>query len=188
MITANGLRQGKAFEYEGQLWVVTSFEHVKPGKGSPFVKIKMRSLKQKKTMEKTFRPDEKIKDAYLETRKMQYLYKDNGYIFMDQKTFEQVTISDEDCKEESEFLLENAEVEVMFYEDNPIGIELPTSMNLKVVQTDPGLRGDTAQGGSKPATLETGLVIQVPLFIDEGNILKVDTRTKEYMERVSMNK
>jgi len=187
MITAGGLRPGKAFEYEGQLWVVTSFEHIKPGKGSPFVRIKMRSLKQKSTMEKTFRPDEKIKDAYLENRKMQFLYKDNGYIFMDQETFEQITLSEDDCKEESEFLLENGTIDVLFYDDSPIGIQLPPSMPLKVIQTDPGLKGDTAQGGSKPATVETGLIVQVPLFIDEGNVIKVDTRTKDYLERVSID-
>jgi elongation factor P len=186
MITANELRPGKACEYEGQLWIITSFEHIKPGKGSPFVRVKMRSLKQKSTMEKTFRPDEKIKDAYLQTKKMQYLYKDNGYVFMDQETFEQYTLSEEDCKEEADFLLENSSIDMLFYEDNPIGLHLPASIELKVSQTDPGLRGDTAQGGSKPATLETGLVVQVPLFIDEGNIVKVDTRTKEYLERVSI--
>ena len=187
MITANELRPGKACEYEDQLWVVTSFEHIKPGKGSPFVRVKMRSLKQKSTMEKTFRPDEKIKDAYLQNKKVQYLYKDNGFIFMDRESFEQYHLTEEECKEEADFLLENSTVDMLFYEDRPIGIELPASMEFKIVQTDPGLRGDTAQGGSKPATIETGVVIQVPLFIEEGNIVRVDTRTKDYLERVSIS-
>lgn len=185
MITANDLRQGKAFEYEGDLYVVTTFQHIKPGKGSPFVRIKMRNIKSNSSTERTFRPDEKIQDAYLEHKKMQFLYKANGYIFMNLETFEQVTLPEEEMEEESKYLLENALVDILFYNDDPIGIELPTSIELKIIQTDPGFKGDTATGGSKPAKLQTGLVINVPLFIEEGEIIRVDTRSGEYLERVS---
>jgi elongation factor P len=186
MITANDLRPGKAFELDGELFVVTSFQHIKPGKGSPFVRVKMRGIKSNVTTERTFRPDEKLKDAYLEHKKMQYLYKsDKDYIFMDTETFEQNTLNEEEIEEEANYLIENSMVDILFYNNKPIGIDLPTSINLKVVKTEPGVRGDTAQGGSKPATLETGFTVQVPLFIEEGDIIKVDTRTGEYIERVS---
>jgi elongation factor P len=185
MITANDLRQGKAFEYEGELYVVTTFQHIKPGKGSPFVRIKMRSIKTNSTTERTFRPDEKIVDAYLEHKKMQYLYKDNGFVFMNLETYEQITLPEAEIEEESKYLLENALVDILFYGEEPIGLELPTSIELKIIQTDPGFKGDTATGGSKPATLETGLVINVPLFIEEGERIRVDTRSGDYIERVS---
>ena len=185
MITANDLRQGKAFEYEGELYVVTAFQHIKPGKGSPFVRIKMRNIKSNSTTERTFRPDEKIVDAYLEHKKMQYLYKDNGFVFMNLETYEQITLPEEEIEEESKYLLENALVDILFYGEDPIGLELPTSIELKIIQTDPGFKGDTATGGSKPATLETGLIINVPLFIEEGERIRVDTRTGDYIERVS---
>ncbi len=123
----------------------------------------------------------------LKTEKCSTFTKTMDTFLLDQETFEQITLPEDDCKEEAEFLLENATIDVLFYDDSPIGIQLPPSMNLKVTQTDPGLKGDTAQGGSKPATVETGLVVQVPLFIDEGNIIKVDTRTKDYLERVSID-
>jgi elongation factor P len=186
MITANELRNGKAFELDGELFVVTSFQHIKPGKGSPFVRIKMRGIKSNSTIERTFRPDEKIQDAYLENKKMQYLYKDGDhYIFMDTENYEQLSLSEKELEEESNYLIENNFVDIVFYNDQAIGVELPTSINLRVASTEPGYRGDTAQGGSKPATLETGLEIQVPLFIEEGDLLKVDTRSGEYIERVN---
>jgi elongation factor P len=185
MVTANELRQGKAFEMDGELYVVTAFQHIKPGKGSPFVRIKMRNIKTNATTERTFRPDEKVQDAYLEHRKMQYLYKADGYIFMNTETFEQITLPEEEVEDEANYLLENLLVDILFYGEEPIGIELPTSMELKVTRTEPGFKGDTAQGGSKPATLETGLHINVPLFIEEGDTIKVDTRTGEYIERMS---
>jgi len=146
----------------------------------------MRGIKSNVTTERTFRPDEKLKDAYLEHKKMQYLYKsDKDYIFMDTETFEQNTLNEEEIEEEANYLIENSMVDILFYNNKPIRIDLPTSINLKVVKTEPGVRGDTAQGGSKPATLETGFTVQVPLFIEEGDIIKVDTRTGEYIERVS---
>jgi elongation factor P len=186
MITANELRNGKAFELDGELFVVTSFQHIKPGKGSPFVRIKMRGIKSNSTIERTFRPDEKIQDAYLETKKMQYLYKDgDNFIFMDTENYEQLSLNEKELEDESKYLLENNFVDILFYNDNPIGVELPVSIQLRITHTEPGYRGDTAQGGSKPATLETGLEIQVPLFIEEGEVVKVDTRSGEYIERVN---
>lgn len=145
----------------------------------------MRGIKSNSTTERTFRPDEKIQDAYLEHRKMQYLYKADGYIFMNTETYEQITLPEKDIEDEANYLLENLLVDILFYGEEPIGLELPTSMELKVTHTEPGFRGDTAQGGTKPATLETGLTIQVPLFIEEGDTIKVDTRTGEYIERMT---
>jgi len=186
MITANDLRPGKAFELDGELYIVTSFQHIKPGKGSPFVRVKIRGIKSSVTTERTFRPDEKLQDAFLEHKKMQYLYKsDKDYIFMDTETYEQVTLNEEEIEDEANYLIENSMTEILFYNNKPIGIELPTSIELKVTKTEPGVRGDTAQGGSKPAILETGFTVQVPLFIEENDIIKVDTRTGEYIERVS---
>jgi len=188
MITANDLRPGKAFELDGELYIVTSFQHIKPGKGSPFVRVKMRGIKSNVTTERTFRPDEKLQDAFLEHKRMQYLYKsDNDYIFMDTETFEQIILKEEEIEDEAKYLIENGMVDILFYNNQPIGIELPTSIELKVIKSEPGVKGDTAQGGSKSATLETGLTIQVPLFVEEGDIIKIDTRTGEYIERVSRN-
>ncbi len=186
MITANELRNGKAFELDGELYIVTSFQHIKPGKGSPFVRIKMRGIKTNSTLEKTFRPDEKVQDAFLESKKMQYLYKDaDQYIFMDTETYEQLSLYEKELEEEAPYLLENNFVSILFYNDKPIGIDLPVNITLRVTHTEPGFKGDTAQGGSKPATLETGLSIQVPLFIEEGDMIKVDTRSGDYIERVN---
>ena len=172
---------------DGELYIVTSFQHIKPGKGSPFVRIKMRGIKSNSTIERTFRPDEKIQDAFLEHKKMQFLYKDSDhYVFMDNQSYEQLSLSEKELENESSYLLENNFVDILFYDDKPIGIELPITIQLKVTRTEPGFRGDTAQGGSKPATLETGLEIQVPLFIEEGDLIKVDTRSGEYIERVNI--
>lgn len=186
MITANDLRPGKAFELDGELYIITSFQHIKPGKGSPFVRVKMRGIKSNVTTERTFRPDEKLQDAYLEHKKMQYLYKsDKDFFFMDSESFEQIVLKEDEIEDEAQYLIENGLVDILFYNNQPIGIELSPSIGLKVIKTEPGFRGDTAQGGSKPATLETGLTIQVPLFVEEGDVIKIDTRTGEYIERVS---
>jgi len=185
MINANDLRPGKAFEMDGDLYIAMAFEHIKPGKGSPFVRVKMRNVKTNSTTEKTFRPDEKLVDAYLETKKMQYLYKvDKDYFFMDSETYEQLSLPEDEIEDEAKYLIENGLVDILFYNNIPIGLELPKSIELKVINTEPGFKGDTAQGGSKPATLETGLIIQVPLFVNEGDKIRIDTRSGEYLERV----
>jgi elongation factor P len=170
---------------DGDLYVVVSYQHVKPGKGPAFVRTKIKNLKKESTVDKTFRPDEKIEDVFIERRKMQYLYDDgDSSVFMDTETYEQETIPNSSIQEEKQLLKENEEVEVSFFEDRIISVDLPTFVQLKVTHTEPGLKGDTATTTYKPATVETGAVIQVPLFVDEGDIVKVDTRTGEYVERL----
>lgn len=185
VITANDLRKGIIFRMDGDLYVVVSYQHVKPGKGPAFVRTKIKNLKKESTVDKTFRPDEKIEDVFIERRKMQYLYDDgDSSVFMDTETYEQETIPNSSIQEEKQLLKENEEVEVSFFEDRIISVDLPTFVQLKVTHTEPGLKGDTATTTYKPATVETGAVIQVPLFVDEGDIVKVDTRTGEYVERL----
>ena len=184
MITANDLRKGVMVKVDNELFMVRSFQHVKPGKGGAFVKAKLRNIKKNILIEKTFRAGEKVEDIFIEKRKMQYLYNDGGSsVFMDIESYEQESIPDEFIEEELKFLKEGEEVNVDFYEGEIISVELPTFVELKVTHTDPGLRGDTATAAFKPAVIETGVKIQVPLFINEGDVLKIDTRTGEYTER-----
>jgi elongation factor P len=172
-------------EVDETLYIIHDFQHVKPGKGQAFVRTKLKNLKTGAVIDKTFRAGEKVELARLDRNKMQYLYSDhNGYVFMDTNTYEQITLSEDLMGDTIKYLKENMIVEVLFHEKTPIGVEPPTFVELKIVQTDPGLRGDTATGGSKPATLETGAVVQVPLFIQVGDIIKVDTRSGEYVTRV----
>lgn len=185
LIIANELRRGVIIKVENELYVVLAFQHVKPGKGGAFMKTKLRNIKKSVSIEKTFRADEKVEDIYIDKRKMQYLYNDgDNAVFMDLETFEQESISNECIEEEIKFLKEGQEVEVSFYENEIIAIDLPIFVELKVVYTEPGLKGDTATSSFKPAQLETGSKIQVPLFINENDRVKIDTRTGEYIERV----
>ncbi len=185
MIIANDLRRGVIIKVDEELFVVLGFQHVKPGKGGAFVKAKLRNLKKDITIEKSFRAGEKVEDIFIEKRKMQYLYNDGeSSIFMDMETYEQVSIPDNVLEEELKLLKEGQEVDVSFYEGEIISVELPTFVELAVTHTEPGLKGDTATTTFKPATIETGTTIQVPLFINEGDVLKIDTRTGEYIERV----
>jgi elongation factor P len=184
VITANDLRKGTTIELDGEVYMVVEFQHVKPGKGGAFVRSKLKSLKTNQIIDKTFRSEEKIKEARIYTKKAQYLYRDSDqYWFMDSETFEQISLSKETVGHYVDFLVENEDVDILHYENRIIGIELPTAVVLEVTHTEPGVKGDTVSGGSKPATLQTGVVIQVPLFINTGDKIKIDTRTGEYIER-----
>nr|PZN04791.1 MAG: elongation factor P [Bacillota bacterium] len=185
MISTNDLRPGVTVEIDGEVYVVVDFQHVKPGKGAAFVRTKIKNVKTGQVFERNFRAGEKLNRAVVERKSMQYLYQDGDtYYFMDNKTYEQIPLSKEQLGDAVLYLKENLEVMVMFYEGVPIGVDLPTFVELTVVDTEPGFKGDTATGGSKPATLETGAVIQVPLFIEKGDVVRVDTRTGEYLSRV----
>ncbi|NLM39231.1 MAG: elongation factor P [Firmicutes bacterium] len=184
MISVNDLRTGLTIEWDGEIYTVVDFLHVKPGKGAAFVRTKLKNIRTGGTIEHTFRAGEKVSRARIETREMQYLYNTgNEYYFMDTENYEQITLMKDDLGDAPNYLLENMTIGIQFYQNQAIGVELPTTVNLKVVHTEPGFKGDTATGATKPATLETGITIQVPLFVEEGDVLKVDTRTGEYLSR-----
>ncbi|MEA4882883.1 MAG: elongation factor P [Clostridia bacterium] len=185
MISTNDLRTGQTVEWEGGVWAVVDFQHVKPGKGPAFVRTKLRNVITGGIIETTFRAGEKLPKAQIDYRDMQFLYESGGeYFFMDQTSFEQIALGVDLLGDAIKYLKENMIIGVQFYQGAPFGVELPNFVELVIVQTDPGLRGDTASGGTKPAKLETGAVVQVPLFIQEGEKIRVDTRTHQYLERV----
>ena len=184
MISSNDFRPGVTIELNGDPHQVLEFQHVKPGKGAAFVRTKVKNLKTGSTTEMTFRGGEKVLKATLDRRVMQYLYFDGeGYVFMDNETYDQITLSNEQLDGSDKFLKENMDCQIMIYQGNVLGVELPNTVELAVVETEPGIKGDTASGGTKPATLETGVVVQVPFFINTGDVLRVDTRTSSYIER-----
>jgi elongation factor P len=186
MINTSDLRKGITIELDGTLYSVMEYQHIKMGRGSAQVRLKLRDVRQGHTIERTFQAGEKFSRARLDRRTMQFLYEDGGlYYFMNTETYDQIPLTKEQVGDALSYLKENATCDLLTYGDDPIGIELPTTVDLKVVQTDPGFKGDTTSGATKPATVETGLTVNVPLFIDEGNVLKIDTRTGEYIERVS---
>jgi len=177
-------RKGLKIELEGEPYVITDFLHVKPGKGGAFVRTKLKSLITGNVIDRTFRSGEKVQTPALDERNMQYLYQEGkAYHFMDNDTYEQLTLTADQLGEDSNFLPENVQVRIVFHNGKPIGVELPFFVELTIVKAEPGVRGDSARGGTKPATVETGAVIQVPLFLNEGDRIKVDTRTREYIER-----
>jgi elongation factor P len=183
-VSTADFRKGLKIELEGEPYIITDFLHVKPGKGGAFVRTKLKSLVTGNVIDRTFRSGEKVQTPSLEEKTMQYLYHEGDtYHFMDSDTYEQITLAGDLLGEDSNFLQENVEVKILFHNDQPIGVELPFFVELTIVQTEPGVKGDTASGGTKPATVETGAVIQVPLFLNEGDVIKVDTRTGEYIER-----
>ncbi len=185
MGTTSDLRKGLTIEVDGNIYRVVDFLHVKPGKGQAFVRTKLKNVETGAVIEKTFKIGVEINIVSVEEKEAQYLYNDGAnYYFMDLETYEQYSLPKEKLEEELLYLKEGINVNILLSEKGPIGIELPNFVELEVVETDPGVRGDTASGGSKPAKLETGLVIQVPLFINEGDKVKVDTRTGKYIERV----
>jgi elongation factor P len=185
MISTNDFRTGQTIEWEGGVWMVVDFQHVKPGKGAAFVRARLKNVITGNVNETTFRAGEKLPKAQIEYREMQYLYESSGdYMFMDQTSYEQVSLSTDLLGDALKYLKENMVIGVQFYAGAPIGVELPNFVELVIVETDPGLRGDTASGGTKPAKLETGAVVQVPLFVQEGEKIRVDTRTHQYLERV----
>ena len=185
MGTTADLRNGMTITFEKQLYTVVEFQHVKPGKGGAFVRTKLKNVKTGSVLERTFRSGEKIDEVRIERNQVQYLYSEgNLHYFMDIENYEQFPLGENVLGDQVKYLKENLVCTTLSNEGEIIGIELPLFIDLKVVETDPGLRGDTASGGTKPAKLETGLVIQVPLFISEGDKVKVDRRTNAYIERV----
>lgn len=185
MYTVSDLRKGLKIVLDGQPYIVSDFEFSKPGKGQALYRCKLKNMVTGYTIDRTYRSGEKFEQANLDELHMQYLYRDgDGYHFMDTTKFEQVAISEDHVGEARNFLKENMEVDVLFFSGTPISITLPIFVELLVTKSDPGVKGDTATGATKPATLETGHVIQVPLFIEEGEVLRIDTRTGQYVERV----
>ena len=186
MHSTSDFKKGLKLLIDGQPYSIVDFQHVKPGKGNQFTRTKLKNMLSGSNLEKTFKSGEKFEIPDVMTRDCQFLYSDeNGYHFMDKENYEQHQMHGDDVGENHNYLIENLEVTMMFFNNRAIGIDVPNTVKLKVAQTDPGLKGNTVQGGSKPATLETGLVVNVPLHINEGDLLKVDTRTGEYMERVN---
>ncbi|MFP4661881.1 MAG: elongation factor P [Halanaerobiales bacterium] len=185
MISTSDFHNGLTIELDGKVYQLIDFQHSKMGRGGALVKTKLRDVENGGVIEKTFRGGEKVARARVDQREKQYLYRDGeDYVFMDTETYEQIYLSEEQLGDKVNYLKENMTLEVTMYEGRPIDIELPIFVELAVAETQPGIRGNTVSGGSKPATLETGAVVQVPLFIDIGDIIKVDTRTAEYIERV----
>ena len=186
MATSNDLKNGMVLNIEGQLWAVTEFQHVKPGKGAAFVRSKLKNVLTGKVVEKTFNAGVKVEVATVDKRDMTYLYNDGeGYIFMDKDTYDQVSLPEAVVGDAVNYMLENQEATVAMHEGNPIYVELPASVVLEVTYTEPGLQGDRSSGGTKPATVETGLQIQVPLFLENNTKVRVDTRTGDYLGRVT---
>jgi elongation factor P len=185
-ISTADFRTGLTIETEGGVFQIVEFQHVKPGKGGAFVRTRLRNIRTGAVVDKTFRAGERMERAIIERRPMQFLYRSGDeYVFMDTETFDQVSLPARRLGDAADYLKPDTEVQMLSFGEEMLGVELPNTVELKVTQTDPGLRGDTATGGSKPATLETGAVVTVPLFIQEGNVVRVDTRTGQYLERRS---
>ena len=185
MITAGEFRNGRTFEHEGNVFQIVEFQHVKPGKGAAFVRTKIKNLKTGSVVEKTFRPTEKMPRAHIDRLDMQYLYSDGGlYYFMNVETFDQVGLTEEQVGDSLKFVKENEMVKICSHNGNVFAIEPPLFVELVVTETEPGFAGNTAQGATKPAIVETGAQVMVPLFVNQGDKLKIDTRTGEYLSRV----
>ena len=186
MISSNDFRTGTTIELDGQVWRVVEFLHVKPGKGSAFVRTKLKSVRNGNVVEKTFRAGESVQQAVLEKSNLQHTYMESGdFVFMDMNSFEETRLTADQIGRQSKYLKEGMEVNVVFWNGKILEVELPISVTLEVKQTDPGVKGDTASGGTKPAILETGAQVMVPLFISIGEMIKVDTRNDSYLGRES---
>ncbi len=184
-VSTTEFRNGLKIEIDGEPYVIVEFQHVKPGKGGAFVRTKFKSLKSGNVTDKTFRAGEKVDVPDLEEKTMQYLYgADKDRVFMDTTSYEQVSLNEKQLGDSINYLKENMEIKVLYHKGMPINIEVPMFVELVIAKTDPGVRGDTASGGSKPATLETGAMVKVPLYMNEGDVIKVDTRTGTFIERV----
>ncbi|MBQ6935301.1 MAG: elongation factor P [Clostridia bacterium] len=184
MVTAGDFKNGVTFEMEGKVYSIIEFQHVKPGKGAAFVRTKIRDVINGSVVEKTFSPTDKFPTAFIERKEMEYSYEDGGlYYFMDQETYDMVPVDAANLDDNFKFVKENMVCKILSYKGNVFGVEPPTFVTLQVTQTDPGFKGDTATNATKPATLETGAEIKVPLFIDEGESINIDTRTGEYLSR-----
>ena len=185
MVSTNDLKNGMVLDLDGQLWSVIWFQHHKPGKGNTVVRTKLKHVLSGKVVDRTFNSDTKVDTASVDRREMQYLYNDgSGYVFMDTTTYDQVTIGEEIVGDAKNYLLENQVAVVALHEGTPLYIDLPASVELEVTYTEPGLQGDRSTGGNKPATVETGMTVQVPLFITTGEKIKIDTRDGSYLGRV----
>ncbi|MDD5614325.1 MAG: elongation factor P [Candidatus Omnitrophica bacterium] len=185
MISANQIKTGMVIKLEGKLYAVVGFTHTKPGKGGAFLRIKMKDISSGQTLERTISTDQKIDDAYVEEKKLTYLYYDSqGGHFMDDENFEEVVLSQDDLEGLKDFLKESSHLDATVYEGRIVALSLPLFVELEITDTQPGFKGDTVKAGTKQAKLETGAFIQVPLFIDKGDVIKIDTRTGEYVERV----
>ena len=185
MASTADFRNGLILNHKNNLWKIVEFLHVKPGKGGAFVRTKLKNVRTGQVVDETFRAGEKIETIRIEAREFNYLYNDGDlYYFMDNETYDQISLSKTHISDIKDFLIENTKTTIAFNGDEPIEVRIPQHMNIKIIQTDPGFKGDTAQGGTKPATLETGLVIQVPLFIQEGETVRIDTKDKRYIERI----
>lgn len=185
MISAGDLRKGTTFEFDGQVFTVVEFLHVKPGKGAAFVRTKLRNVISGGVTDRTFNPTEKLQEAVIERKEMQYLYSDGElYYFMDQETFEQIPLNLEKVEDAIKFLKENMFAIIKFYKGEAFSVEAPNFVELQIIETEPGVKGNTATNTLKPATVETGAIVPVPLFVNEGDMIRIDTRTGEYMERV----
>jgi elongation factor P len=183
-ITTNDLKNGMALELDDGLFEVVEFQHVKPGKGGAFVRTTLRNVRNGSTVDRTFRAGEKVERAMIDKREMQFLYRaGDDYVFMDSTTYDQLNVGPESLGEASNYLVENADAILRMFGDEIVGVELPAAVELNIAETEPGIQGDRVSGARKPATLETGLVVQVPLFVGPGDRVKVDTRTGEYITR-----
>jgi len=185
MADTSDFRNGMILNMNGDFWTIVEFQHVKPGKGGAFVRTRIKNLLTGQVKENTFRAGERVDEVRVERRSYQYLYESGGmYYMMDKETYEQIPIGETMVGDDRKFLKENLDVQILLHNEKPLLLELPTFVDLEVKETEPGFRGDTAQGAYKPATMETGLVVQVPLFIDAGETLRIDTRTGKYVTRV----
>ena len=184
MIMAGDFRKGVTVEIDGQVWSIADFQHVKPGKGAAFVRTRLKNVMTGAVLERTFSPTDKYPTAHIETKEMQYLYNDGElYYFMDTETFEQLPLNHDQVEDAIDFIVENENVTIRFYKGSPFSVAAPNFVELTVTETEPGFRGDTATGSTKPATVETGAEVKVPLFINQGDVIRIDTRTGEYLER-----
>lgn len=185
MVSASDFKKGVTFEMDGNVFSIVEFQHVKPGKGAAFVRTKIRNVISGAVVEKTFNPTERYPKAHVETREMQYLYEDGGlYYFMDEENYEQIPLNLYQVEDALKYLKENDNATVRSLKGVAFSVAPPNFVELEIVQTDPGFKGDTATGANKPATVETGAIITVPLFVEQGDVIRIDTRTGEYMERV----
>lgn len=185
MISSNDFQNGISIEVDGEIFTIVEFQHVKPGKGQAFVRTKLKNLRTGNVIARNFRAGEEVKEAYLERREVEYLYSEGeNYYFMDTRNYEQISLSRQEVERALPYLKENMVIVALFYQGKPVSVEPPIFVELEVVETEPGLKGDTVSGGTKPARLETGLTLQVPLFVERGDRVKVDTRDGKYVSRV----
>ena len=185
-LSINEIKNGLTILVDSNVYMVIDSQHIKPGKGGAFCRAKLRNLKNNNVLERTFRGDEKIEEAFIEEKKLQYQYASSGmFHFMDQDNFEDVSISEDSMEDKAKFLKDNIEVSAFYYKDEILYVNLPNFVEYKITSTEPGIKGDTAKSGTKPATIDSGAQINVPLFVDEGDMIKVDTRTGSYVERVN---